>query len=110
MNIEKTKKIREAHKAFVYKTMENVEKMLTDGGEDLSSFKEKLTALKSLLTEKMETIKRLDETIPWVSFRGWWGYRRYHGSLSGGGGAIKDTMDLLMRGGRGLSWKPLVSG
>ena len=63
MNVEKTKKIREAHKAFVYKTMENAEKMLTDGGEDLSSFKEKLTALKSLLTEKVETIRKLDETI-----------------------------------------------
>ena len=63
MNVEKTKKIRVAHKAFVYKTMENAEKMLTDGGEDLSSFKEKLTALKSLLTEKVETIRKLDETI-----------------------------------------------
>ena len=58
MNVEKTTKIREAHKAFVYKTMENAEKILTDGGggggegEDLSSCKEKLTALKSLLTEK----------------------------------------------------------
>ena len=52
MNVEKTKNIREAQKVFVYKTMENTEKILTDGGEDLSSSKEKLTALKSLLTEK----------------------------------------------------------
>ena len=29
--------------------------------------------------------------IPWVSSRGWWGYERYHGSLAGGGGAMKDT-------------------
>ena len=63
MNIEKTNKIREAHKAFVYKTMENAEKMLTDGGEDLSSFKEKLTTLTSLLTEKVETTRKLDEAI-----------------------------------------------
>ena len=32
--------------------------------------------------------------IPWDSTREWWGYERYHGSLSGGGGAIKDTMCL----------------
>ena len=47
----------------MYKTMENAEKILTDGGEDLSSSREKLTTLKSLLTEKMETIRKLDETI-----------------------------------------------
>ena len=62
MNVEKTKK-REAHKAFVYKTMENAEKIIADDGQDLSSSKEKSTALKSLLTEKMGTIKNLDETI-----------------------------------------------
>ena len=36
--------------------------------------------------------------IPLVSFREWWGYRRYHGSLLGGGGAggaIDDTMGLF---------------
>ena len=27
--------------------------------------------------------------------RGWWGYRRYHWSLSGGGGAIEDIMGLF---------------
>ena len=54
MNVEKTKNIREGHKAFVYKMMENAEKILTDGGEDLSS-KKKLTALKSLLAEKIGT-------------------------------------------------------
>ena len=42
----------------MYKTLENAEKILTDGGEDLSSSKEKLTALKLLLAEKMETIKK----------------------------------------------------
>ena len=55
--------------------------------------------------------------IPWVSFRGWWGDRRYHGSLSGGGGgsykryhgslsggreAIDDTMNIPMRGRGGI--------
>ena len=35
------------------------------------------------------------EKIPWVSFRGWWGYRRYHGYLLGGGGAIEDTIGLF---------------
>ena len=35
------------------------------------------------------------EKMPWVSFRGLWGYRRYHGSPAGGGGAIEDTMGLL---------------
>ena len=63
MNVEKTMNSREAHKAFVYKTMKNVEKILTDGGEYLLSSKEKLTPLKNLLAEKMETIKKLDETI-----------------------------------------------
>ena len=42
----------------MYKSMENAEKILTDGGEDLSSSKEKSTSLKSLLAEKMETIKK----------------------------------------------------
>ena len=32
--------------------------------------------------------------IPWVPNRGRWGYERYHGSLAGGGGAMKDTMGL----------------
>ena len=32
--------------------------------------------------------------IPWVPSRGRWGYERYHGSLPGGGGAMKDTMSL----------------
>ena len=63
MNVEKARNIREAHKAFVYKTMENAEKILTDGGEDLSSSEAKLTALKNLLAEKMETIKKVDEAI-----------------------------------------------
>ena len=33
--------------------------------------------------------------IPWVSFRGWWDNRRYHGSLSGVDGAIEDTVGLF---------------
>ena len=28
---------------------------------------------------------------------GWLGYRRYHGSLSRGGGAVKETMHLPIR-------------
>ena len=40
-----------------------MEKILTEHVEDLTSFREKLTALKSLLIEKLETTKKLDETI-----------------------------------------------
>ena len=47
----------------MYKTVGNVEKILTEHVEDLTSFRENLTALKSLLTEKLETTKKLDETI-----------------------------------------------
>ena len=43
--------------------MGNVEKILTEHVGDLTSFREKLAALKALLTEKLETIKKLDETI-----------------------------------------------
>ena len=44
-------------------TVENVEKFLTEHVGDLTSFRERLMALKALLTEKLETIKQLDETI-----------------------------------------------
>ena len=63
MNIDKNRKIRDAHRTFVYKTVGNVEKILTEHVGDLTSFREKLTALKALLTEKLETTKKLDETI-----------------------------------------------
>ena len=63
MNIDKNRKIRDVHRTFVYKTVGNVEKILTEHVEDLTSFREKLTALKSLLIEKLETTKTLDETI-----------------------------------------------
>ena len=43
--------------------MGNVEKFLTEHVGDLTSFRERLMALKALLTEKLETIKQLDETI-----------------------------------------------
>ena len=43
--------------------VENVEQILTDHEEDLTSCRERLTVLKSLLTEKLETIKKLDEAI-----------------------------------------------
>ena len=46
--------------------------------------------------------------IPWVSTRGWWGYERYHGSLAGGGGTMKDTMGLY-QGVVGLTKIPWVS-
>ena len=45
------------------KTVDNVEQILTDHEEDLTSCRERLMVLKSLLTEKMETIKKLDEAI-----------------------------------------------
>ena len=35
------------------------------------------------------------------SIRRGWGYRGYHGSLSGGGWAIEDTMSLFQGGGGG---------
>ena len=63
MNIDKNRKIRYANRTFVYKTVGKVEKILTEHVEDLTSLREKLTALKSLLTEKLETTKKLDETI-----------------------------------------------
>ena len=62
MNIDKNRKIRDSHRTFVYKTVGNVEKILTEHAEDLTLLREKLTALKSLLTEKLETTKKLDET------------------------------------------------
>ncbi|XP_044167481.1 uncharacterized protein LOC114949922 [Acropora millepora] len=43
--------------------MGNEENILTEHVEDLTSFREKLTTFKTLLTEKLETTKRLDETI-----------------------------------------------
>ncbi|XP_068742211.1 uncharacterized protein [Montipora capricornis] len=63
MNIDKNRKIRDAHRTFVYKTLGNVEKILTEHVGDLTSFTEKLTALKALLTEKLERTKKLDEAI-----------------------------------------------
>ncbi|XP_068707347.1 uncharacterized protein [Montipora foliosa] len=63
MNIDKNRKIRDAHRTFVYKTVGNVQKILTEHVGDLTSFRENLTALKALLTEKLETTKKLDETI-----------------------------------------------
>ena len=63
MNIDKNRKIRDAHRTFVYKSVGNVEKILTEHVEDLTSFREKLTALESLLIEKLETTKKLDKTI-----------------------------------------------
>ena len=57
MNIDKNRKIRDAHRTFVYKTVGNVKKILTEHVEDLTSFREKLIALKSLLIEKLETTK-----------------------------------------------------
>ncbi|XP_068684949.1 uncharacterized protein [Montipora foliosa] len=56
-------KIRDSHRTFLYKTVGNVEKILTEHVGDLTSFREKLAALKALLTEKLETIKKLDDTI-----------------------------------------------
>ena len=36
-------------------------------------------------------------TTPWVSFRGWWGYRRYHApsyECVGGGGVIMEAIGI----------------
>ena len=45
MNIDKNRKIRDAHRTFVYKTVGNVEKILTEHVEDLTSFREKFESL-----------------------------------------------------------------
>ena len=63
MNIDKNRKIRNVHRTFLYKTVGNVQKMLTERVGDLTSFRETFTALKALLTEKLETTNKLDETI-----------------------------------------------
>ena len=65
MDNEKAKRIRNAHAAFVGKTMEGVTSILMDQTadhvEDLS--REKLMGLKFTLNERLETIQKLDETI-----------------------------------------------
>ena len=57
MDNEKAKRIRNAHRAFVEKTMEQT----ADHVEDLS--REKLMGLKFTLNERRETIQKLDKTI-----------------------------------------------
>ena len=65
MDNEKAKRIRNAHRAFVQKTMEGATRILveqtTDHVEDSS--REKLLGLKFALNERLETIQKLDETI-----------------------------------------------
>ena len=65
MDNEKAKRIRNAHRAFVQKTMEGATRILveqtTDHVEDSS--REKLLGLKFTLNERLETIQKLDETI-----------------------------------------------
>ena len=65
MDNAKAKRIRNAHRAFVEKTMEGATRILikqtADHMEDLS--REKLMGLKFTLNERLETIQKLDKTI-----------------------------------------------
>ena len=65
MDNEKTKNIRNARRAFVQKTMEGAMRILVkqtaDHVEDSS--REKLMGLKFTMNKRLETIKKLDETI-----------------------------------------------
>ena len=65
MDNEKAKRISNAHRAFVEKTMEGATRILVeqtaDHIEDSSS--EKLMGLKFTLNERLETIQKLAETI-----------------------------------------------
>ena len=65
MDNEKVKRIRNAHRAFVEKTMEDATRILiaqtADHVEDLS--RETLMGLKFTLNERLETIQKLDKTI-----------------------------------------------
>ena len=52
MNIDKNRKIRDAHSIFVYKTVGMWNKILMEHMEELTLFRDKLTALRSLLSDK----------------------------------------------------------
>ena len=63
MNFDKAKRIQSGHKAFVDKTIENMEKVFTDHVEDAATSREKLMGVKSMLNEKLETLRKLDDCI-----------------------------------------------
>ena len=65
MDNEKAKRIRNAHRAFVEKTIEGATRILVEQTADHAedSSREKLMGLKFTLNERLETIEKLDETI-----------------------------------------------
>ena len=65
MDNEKAKRIRNAHRAFVEKTMEGTTRILVEqtAAHVEDSSREKLMGLKCTLNERLETIQKLDETI-----------------------------------------------
>ena len=65
MDNEKSKRIRNAHRAFVQKTMEGATSILVEQTADHveDSSREKLMGLKFTLNERLETVQKLDETI-----------------------------------------------
>ena len=62
---KKAKRIRNAHRAFVQKTMEGATRILVEQTADHveDSSREKLMGLKFTLNERLETIQKLEETI-----------------------------------------------
>ena len=65
MDNEIAKRIRNAHRAFVEKTMEDATRTLVEQTADHveDSSRKKLMELKLTLNERLETIQKLDETI-----------------------------------------------
>ena len=62
MELGKARKVRGGHKGYVSKVISQVNELCQEY-EGLASQKERLLGLKSSLTEKIETIKKLDEQI-----------------------------------------------
>ncbi len=63
MPLAKNKKIRNAHKAYVTKTIETVTEFLNEFDTALLSNTEKLRGWKLTLNEKKNTIINLDEAV-----------------------------------------------
>ena len=64
MDNEKAKRIRNAHRALVEKTMKGATRILVEQTADRveDSSREKLMGLKLTLNERLETVQKLDET------------------------------------------------
>ena len=64
MDNEKAKRIRNAHRALVEKTMKDATRILVEQTADRveDSSREKLMGLKLTLNERLETVQKLDET------------------------------------------------